>query len=29
MEMTDVYRVSHPETAQYAFFSAAHELSPK
>jgi exonuclease III len=24
MELTDVYRVFHPATAQYTFFSAAH-----
>jgi exonuclease III len=24
MELTDVYRVVHPATAQYTFFSAAH-----
>jgi hypothetical protein len=24
MEMIDVYRVFHPATAQYTFFSAAH-----
>jgi hypothetical protein len=24
MELTDVYRVFHPATAQYAFFTAAH-----
>jgi hypothetical protein len=24
MDLTDVYRIFHPATAQYAFFSAAH-----
>jgi exonuclease III len=24
MDLTDVYRVFHPESAQYTFFSAAH-----
>jgi exonuclease III len=24
MDLTDVYRVFHPATAQYTFFSAAH-----
>jgi exonuclease III len=24
MDLTDTYRVFHPETAQYTFFSAAH-----
>jgi hypothetical protein len=24
MDMTDIYRVFHPATAQYAFFSAVH-----
>jgi hypothetical protein len=24
MELTDVYRVFHPATVQYTFFSAAH-----
>jgi exonuclease III len=24
MELTDVYRVFHPATAQYTFFSATH-----
>jgi exonuclease III len=25
MDMTDVYRIFHPTTAQYTFFSATHE----
>jgi exonuclease III len=25
MELTDIYRIFHPATAQYAFFSSAHE----
>jgi exonuclease III len=29
MELTDVYRVFHPPTAQYTFFSAAHGSSSK
>jgi exonuclease III len=29
MYMTDVYRIFHPATAQYTFYSAAHEPSPK
>jgi hypothetical protein len=29
MEMTDVYRIFHPETAQNTFFTTAMELSPK
>jgi hypothetical protein len=29
MELTDVYRVFHPAKAQYTFFLAAMELSPK
>jgi hypothetical protein len=24
MDLTDVYRIFHPTTVQYAFFSAAH-----
>jgi hypothetical protein len=24
MDVTDVYRIFHPTTTQYAFFSAAH-----
>jgi hypothetical protein len=28
-DLTNVYRVFHPITTQYIFFSAAHELSPK
>jgi hypothetical protein len=24
MDLTDVYRIRHPATAQYPFFSAAH-----
>jgi exonuclease III len=24
MDLTDVYRIFHPATAQYTFFSAAH-----
>jgi exonuclease III len=24
MDLTDVYRIFHPTTAQYTFFSAAH-----
>jgi hypothetical protein len=29
MGLTDVYRVFHPITAQYIFFSAAHETFSK
>jgi exonuclease III len=29
MELTDVYRVFHLATAQYTFFSAAHETFSK
>jgi exonuclease III len=29
MDLTDVYRIFHPETAQYTFFSAAHETFSK
>jgi hypothetical protein len=29
MDLTDVYRVFHLVTAQYAFFSAAHETFSK
>jgi exonuclease III len=29
MELTDVYRVFHPATAQYTFFSAAHGIFSK
>jgi exonuclease III len=29
MDLTDVYRIFHPATAQFTFFSAAHELSSK
>jgi hypothetical protein len=25
MDLTEIYRVFHPATAQYTFFSAAHE----
>jgi exonuclease III len=27
--MVDIYRVFHPKTRQYTYFSAVHELSPK
>jgi hypothetical protein len=29
MDLTEVYRIVYPTTAQYTFFSAAHELTPK
>jgi exonuclease III len=29
MELIDVYRVFHPATAQYTFFSAAHGMFSK
>jgi exonuclease III len=29
MELADVYRIFHPTSAQYSFFSAAPEPSPK
>jgi exonuclease III len=29
MDLTDVYRIFHPTTTQYTFFSAAHGLPPK
>jgi exonuclease III len=29
MHLADVYRIFHPTSAQYTFFSAAHEPSPK
>jgi hypothetical protein len=29
MNITDTYRIFHPTTAQYIFFSAAYGLSPK
>jgi hypothetical protein len=29
MDLTEVYRVFHSETAQYTFFSAAHETFSK
>jgi exonuclease III len=29
MDLTDIYRVFQPATAQYTFFSAAHETSSK
>jgi exonuclease III len=29
MDLADVYRIFHPTSAQYTFFSAAHKLSPK
>jgi hypothetical protein len=29
MDLTDVYRIFHPTTAQYTFFSAAHETFSK
>jgi exonuclease III len=29
MDLTDVYRIFHPTTTQYTFFSQPMELSPK
>jgi exonuclease III len=29
MELTDVYRIFHPTSTQYTFFSAAHGTSYK
>jgi exonuclease III len=29
MDLADVFRIFHPTSAQYTFFSAAMELSPK
>jgi hypothetical protein len=29
IELTEIYRIFHPATAQYTFFSAAHGASPK
>jgi endonuclease/exonuclease/phosphatase family metal-dependent hydrolase len=29
MKVVDVYRIFHPTSAQYTFFSAAHELLSK
>jgi exonuclease III len=29
MDLADVYRISHPTSAQYTFFSSAMDLSPK
>jgi exonuclease III len=29
MDLTDGYRMFHPTTIQYTFFSAAHETFPK
>jgi exonuclease III len=29
MDLTDVYRIFHPTSAQYTFFSAAHETFSK
>jgi exonuclease III len=29
MDLADVYRIFHPTSAQYAFFSAAHGTSSK
>jgi hypothetical protein len=29
MDIADIYRIFHPTPAQYTFFSAAMELSPK
>jgi exonuclease III len=29
MDIADVYRIFHPTSAQYTFFSAAHEHCPK
>jgi exonuclease III len=29
MDLADVYRIFHPNAAQYAFFSAAHETFSK
>jgi hypothetical protein len=26
MDLADVYRIFHPTSAQYTFFSAAHEI---
>jgi exonuclease III len=29
MDLADVYRIFHPTSAQYTFFSASHGKSPK
>jgi hypothetical protein len=29
MDLTEVFRIFHPATAQYIFFSAVHETFPK
>jgi exonuclease III len=29
MDLTDIYRIFHPTTAQYTFFSAAHGTFPE
>jgi hypothetical protein len=29
MDLADVYRIFHPTSAQYTFFSAAQDPSPK
>jgi hypothetical protein len=29
MDLADVYRIFHPTSAQYTFFSAAHVISSK
>jgi exonuclease III len=29
LDLSDVYRILHPATAQYTFFSAAHETFSK
>jgi exonuclease III len=29
MELVDVYRIFHPTSAKYTFFSATKETSPK
>jgi hypothetical protein len=29
MDLANVYRISHPSSAQYTFFSAAHGIFPK
>jgi exonuclease III len=29
MDLADIYKIFHPTSAQYTFFSAAMELSPK